>query len=108
MDCAQSATDVYTDTLFVGLTRPATMWGIPYTAFVFEFMGSTLVFLAVGNPLYLLVALPIHAILYLITAQDPGAFDPLFMWVKTIGRCRNSRFWGAASFSPLPMKKWDE
>ena len=49
------AQDVYTDPLFVGLTRPATMWGIPYIAFVIEFMATTLIFLAIGNPLYLLL-----------------------------------------------------
>jgi len=100
------AQDVHTDVLFVGLTRPATMWGIPYTAFVAEFMATTLIFLAVGNPLYLLLIAPIHATLYLITAADHSAFDSIFIWIKTIGRCSNKRFWGAASFSPLPFKKW--
>ncbi len=100
------AQDVYTDPLFVGLTRPATMWGVPYIAFVVEFMATTLIFLAVGNPIYLLLALPMLGGLYLISANDPGVFGSLFMWMKTIGRCRNSRFWGAASFSPLPTKKW--
>lgn len=100
--------DVYTDELFVGLTRPATMWGIPYTAFVIEFMATTLVFLAVGNPLYLLVGVPIHAILYIISASNPNAFDAIFIWVKTIGRSRNSRFWGSASFSPVTHRKWIE
>jgi type IV secretion system protein VirB3 len=102
----QGAQDVYTDPLFVGLTRPATMWGIPYIAFVIEFMSTTLIFLAVGNPVYLLLAVPTHAILYLISANDPGVFHSIFMWMKTLGRCRNTRFWGAASFSPLPTKKW--
>jgi len=97
--------DVYTDPLFVGLTRPTTILGIPYTAFVFEFMGTTLIFLAVGNPLYLLLGAPIHAILYLISGQDPRMFDSIFMWLKTMGRSRNTRFWGAASFSPLPTKR---
>lgn len=101
-----SEEDISVDPLFVGLTRPATKWGVPYHAFVVEFMVSTLVFLAVGNPLYLLIAVPIHGILYLITVNDPGAFGSIFLWMKTIGRCRNSRFWGAASFSPLPTKKW--
>lgn len=100
------AQDVYTDPLFVGLTRPATMWGVPYHAFVVEFMATTLIFLAVGNPLYLLLAAPIHGVLYLITANDPGAISSIFMWMQTIGRCRNTRFWGAASFSPLSTKKW--
>ena len=101
-----SEVDITVDPLFVGLTRPATMWGVPYHAFVVEFMISTLVFLAVGNPLYLLIVVPIHGILYLVTANDPGAFGSIILWMKTIGRCRNSRFWGAASFSPLPTKKW--
>lgn len=98
--------DVYTDPLFVGLTRPATVWGIPYMAFVIEFMATTLIFLAVGNPIYLLLVVPIHAALYLISANDPEVFNSTWIWMKTIGRCRNSRFWGAASFSPLRTKKW--
>lgn len=102
------AQDVYTDILFVGLTRPATMWGIPYIAFILEFMVTTLIFLAVGNPLYLALALPIHGILYLVSANDPGVFNSIFVWTKTIGRCRNTRFWGAASFSPLITKKWNK
>ena len=102
------AQDVHVDILFVGLTRPATMWGIPYTAFVVEFMATTLIFLAVGNPFYLLLAVPIHGILYLISAHDPGVFNSIFLWMKTIVRCRNSRFWGADSFSPLSTRKWSK
>ncbi|MEY3201089.1 MAG: hypothetical protein RIR70_639 [Pseudomonadota bacterium] len=97
---------ICTDPLFVGLTRPATIAGIPYAAFVVEIMITTLVFLAVGNPLYLLIAAPIHAILYLVSAHDPGVFHSLLVWTRTSGRCRNTRFWGAASFSPLPTRKW--
>jgi type IV secretion system protein VirB3 len=97
--------DIQTDALFVGLTRPATLCGIPYMAFVIEFIGVTLLFLAVGNPLYLLAGLPVHGLLYLISSSDPGRFDSMALWSKTIGRCRNSRFWGAASFSPLSTRK---
>jgi len=102
------AQDVSTDELFVGLTRPTTMWGIPYTAFVIEFMTTTLVFLAVGNPLYLLLAVPIHGVLYAISASNPKAFDALFIWLKTLARCRTSSFWGAHSFSPIARKKWQD
>ena len=96
------------ESLYVGLTRPATMWGVPYVAFVIEFMLTTLIFLAVGNPLYLLLAIPIHGILYLISANDAGIFSSMFLWVKTIGRSRVRNFWGAASFSPTPPQKWKE
>ena len=102
------AVDVVTDPLFVGLTRPATMWGIPYTAFVFEFMATTLVFLAVGNPIYMLLAAPIHALLYLISANDPRMFDSIFKWMTTNGRCRNTKFWsGNVSFAPTAAERVD-
>ncbi len=101
--------DVYVDPLFVGLTRPATIWGIPYEAFVIEFMIVTVIFLAVGDPFYMLLIVPVHAVLYLISAHDSNAFGSFFIWTKTIGRCKNTRFWcGAASFSPLPTRKWKQ
>ena len=43
------------DPLFVGMTRPATVWGIPYGAFVVLIMVTAIVFLFIGNPLYLLL-----------------------------------------------------
>lgn len=100
--------EVFTDTLFVALTRPATVMGIPYTAFIAEVMIVGIVFLAVNNPLYLLLAVPVHLCLYAISATDPAALNSLPLWIKTNGRCRNIKFWGAASFSPLPTKKWLE
>jgi len=97
---------IQVDILFVGMTRPTTMWGVPYSAFIIEFMVTALFFLAVGNPVCLLIAVPIHGILYLVSAHDPEVFDLIFIWFKTNGRCRNSKFWGSASFSPLSTKKW--
>lgn len=99
--------DVKTDELFVALTRPATFAGVPYTAFVLEFIAVMIVFLAVGNPLYMLLMVPLHAVLYAISANDPGVFDSVLVWFKTLGKSRNTAFWGGASFSPLRTKKWD-
>jgi type IV secretion system protein VirB3 len=101
-----SSHDVYTDPLFVGLTRPALLWGIPYTAAVIEVVTTAIIFLAVGDPFYLLLAVPFHAVLYLISANNPGAFNSIYLWTITTGRCKTFRFWEAASFSPLPTKKW--
>ncbi len=100
--------DVYVDPLFVGLTRPATVWGVPYGGFVAEFMVVTIIFLAVGDPFYMLLVIPVHAILYLVSAHDPNVFRSWMMWLQTNGRCKNTKHWGAVSFSPLPTKKWIE
>lgn len=100
--------DVYTDALFVGLTRPATVFGISYHAFVAEVVVTAIIFLAVANPFYLLLVLPIHAILYLVSIKDPAVFSSVWMWIITNGRCRNTKFWGGSSFSPVRVKKWKD
>ena len=98
---------VTVDPLFVGLTRPATIFGIPYEAFVAEFVLVAIVFLTVGDIFYLLLIVPLHGVMYLVGGQNPAAFGSLRVWSKTKGRCKNTRFWGgAASFSPLASKKW--
>lgn len=98
------APDVYADPLFVGLTRPAMLFGVPYGACVAEGILAMCLFLATSNPFYLLVVLPSHAILYLVSAHDPGIFSSIEVWAKTVGRCRNRRFWRAASFSPTATR----
>lgn len=103
---SDSTEDVTTDVLFVGLTRPATAFGIPYAAFMIEFMAALIVFLGTGNPLHLSVIVPMHGILYLISAKDPQIFEAIAIWLKTSSRCVNFDFWGARSFSPLAVKKW--
>jgi type IV secretion system protein VirB3 len=97
---------VHKDLLFVVLTRIPTVLGVPYMAFVIEVMFGSLVIIVVGKPQYLLLVMPLHAILYLISAKDPGIFAEIEVWMKTIGRCLNKGFWGSASFSPLITRKW--
>ena len=98
---------VTVDPLFVGLTRPATIFGIPYGAFVVEFVLVAIVFLAVGDIFYLLLIVPLHGVLYLVGGHNHAAFGSLKIWQMTKGQCENTGFWGgAASFSPLASKKW--
>lgn len=96
------------DLLFVALTRIPTIFGIPYMAFVIEVMFGSLTIIVAGKPQYLLLVIPVHGILYLISASDPGIFSEIEIWTKTIGRCLNKGFWDAASFSPLQTRKWKQ
>ena len=100
--------ELYIDPLFVGLTRQSTIAGIPYTAFVVEVLLIAIIFLAVANLFYLALIIPIHSVLYLISASNPKVFNAIFAWIKTNGRCRNTKHWGAASFSTKPLKKWKD
>lgn len=99
--------DIYTDHLFVGLTRPTTVLGIPDTALIAELVVVIIIFIGANNPLYMGLIIPLHSVLYLISAHDAGAFHNLWIWANTTSlSSRNIKFWGAASFSPLPLKKW--
>jgi len=97
---------LHKDVLFVGLTRVSTILGIPYAAFVAEVMVMSIEHVLVGNPLYLLCVIPVHSVLFLISAHDPGVFAEIAVWSKTTSRCRNTRFWQMFSFSPLNVCKW--
>lgn len=93
------------DELYLGMTRPATVLGVPLTAFVAEVLVVALIFLAIGNVIWLALFAPIHAVLFLISSTDPGRFSSWAMFIKTFGRSTNWLFWKATSFSPLRLKQ---
>jgi len=97
---------IHKDILFVAMTRVPTILGVPYVAFVLELVFASVTNVLVGNPLYALLVLPVHAVFYLVSARDAGIFAEIEVWTKTIGRCLNKRFWGAGSFSPVVIRKW--
>jgi type IV secretory pathway VirB3-like protein len=74
--------------------------GIPYVAFIIEMFVSMMLFLMTNNLLYLSIILPLHVILYAISASDAGKFDEIYKWLITSGKCLNFRYWGSVSFSP--------
>ena len=94
------------DTLFVGMTRPSMVWGVTYSAMMFNVVITTESFIVTKNLVWLLAFLPIHGVLYLVCLYEPRFFDLLQLW----GRTRlpalvagNLRYWRANSYSPLPM-----
>jgi type IV secretion system protein VirB3 len=105
---SDKAVKIHKDLLFVALTRVPTIAGIPYMAFVLEMMFASMMIIMVGKLQYVLLVVPVHGVLYLISARDPGIFAEIEIWMKTAGRCLNRGFWGATSFSPLSTKKWKQ
>lgn len=93
----ESQEELTMDPLFVGMTRPASALGLPYAAMVMEGVFVVLVFLLTSNPLYLLIIAPIHAVLVLVSAHDPGVFSCAWMWLQTTARRRNIEVWGSVT-----------
>ena len=94
------------DPLFVGLTRPASALGVPYAALVVEGVFIVLFFLLTNNPLNLFFGLPLHGILVLVSARDPGIFGCLWVWLQTSAKRRNIDIWGpVASVAPVSAQR---
>lgn len=85
------------DPLFIGCTRPAMIWGISYEAFVVCLISSSMIFLAIGNPFYMLIYVPMHAICYGVCLRDPRAFRLLALWIITKGASNSRNYWGNVS-----------
>jgi len=93
------------DALFVGATRPPMRWGVTYSALLFNLVFTLEAFLVTRNLLTLLVALPIHGAGVLLCGRDARYFDLLLLWGRTRAPAllANGRWWGASSYSPLPI-----
>lgn len=89
--------------LFLACTRPAMWRGVPLEALVVNGMATTIVFVLMANPLYLLAGVAMHAVLRAIVRQDCNRFTVLRQWAATTARARNVARWGGASVSPLPL-----
>lgn len=92
--------------LFLALARPTLLMGVPHSAVMANGMGTMLVFIFTGSMLWLLVCIPIHVLLYLLTQIEPRFAEFSGLWWKTRGMGffqGNSSYWGAASHGPLSV-----
>lgn len=93
------------DPLFLALTRPAMIWGVPMEAFTLCCGLGGLAMIATDNILFLLITPPLLVISRLIAERDQNAFRILFKWFETSGRHRNRSHWGGTSCSPLRLAR---
>ena len=91
--------------LFVGATRPAMTFGVTWAGLVINLCLTMEVFLFTRNLAWLLVAIPIHVMMWIACLHDPNYFDLVVHWVRTrlLGWFHNLRFWRANSYSPLSL-----
>jgi len=96
-------TDLATDPLFVGLTRPAMRWGVTYAALLLNGVLTMELFLLSQNLLTLTIVFPVHGLCMLLCARDARFFDlaQLYLQTRVPALFRTRRFWGATSYGPL-------
>ena len=94
---------VTADTLFLGVTRPAMAFGVTYSALLANAVVTVELFLLTRNLLWLLVAVPVHGLSWLLCLSEPRFFDLALLWGKTRGPglFGNRAVWRAQGYSPL-------
>jgi type IV secretion system protein VirB3 len=92
------------DPLFLALTRPTMMLGVPLeAALLIAFLGCLILMLG-KNPLYAgAIAGSLFFAARFIVRSDYNMFRVLFLCFQTKIGAPNSRFWGGSSYSPLPV-----
>jgi type IV secretory pathway VirB3-like protein len=90
------------ETLFVALTRPPLRWGVPYEAFLANFILSFFVGLWGNNPFYWLICIAIHFPMRVIASTDHNFFRVGRLWLMTKGSSVGGDRWGGSMLSPMP------
>lgn len=91
--------------LFLAVTRPALVAGIPIEAAVMILFAAVITLIGTGNPIYgAVVGAVMFVISRLVVRHDVNAFRLIFLWGRTKAANRNRVFWGGSSYTPLPLK----
>jgi type IV secretion system protein VirB3 len=95
-----SEAGVTADPLFVGATRPAMALGVPYAALLANAFLTLELFLVTRNLLWLLTAVPLHGLAWLVCLAEPRSFELLAVWGQVRARAgfRGRRPWRAVSY----------
>lgn len=101
------------DPLFGGLTRPASLLGLPIDVLIIVLSGSTTSFLIANlfraNFAWKVGALGMGIVLYglarLVCARDPRAFRYMGLQLSTKGRHLTRRYWHSGSYGPLKARR---
>ena len=94
-----------TDRLYLALTRPAMVFGVPLEAAFISVMIGGLAMILGDSLFYLILAVPLLVISYFVVKRDQNAFRILFRFFDTGAKCRNRGFWGGSSPSPLQVQR---
>ena len=95
--------DLTEDTLFLACTRPAMWQGVPIEAVCINAMATTIFFILMKNPCYMVIGVIFHYVIRAFISHDYNVFGVARLWMDTKGRARNSALWGGSTVSPLPL-----
>lgn len=88
------------DPLFVAMTRPTTLAGVPYGVVVGNAVVMVELFLVFRTPLVLLVGLVLHLVCWLGCLREPRIVDLWLVGLRRCPRVKNYKLWQCNSYRP--------
>ncbi len=89
------------DPVFLELTKPPLLLGVPYSFFGMNVGINILIFLYIGAFTWLFAGVLIgHAFGYVLALRDPRLFDLWINRIRNFPPSRNRKLWGGDSFAP--------
>lgn len=89
------------DPLFVAVTRPAMKWGVTMDAIIIGGGVTAIIFIGTASLWSLLIYPIAHGTMFLFCLKDPRIITLMSLWLKTKGKSRGWRHWGAATATPF-------
>lgn len=99
------------DILFLACTRPAMWQGIPLQAAGIIGVGTLLPFIALKNPIVLVMGPVLYLVVRAIVARDYNMFGIIMIYMLTKGSSRNKALWGGCSVMPrrlMPIRRAED
>ena len=93
------------DPLFIGMTRPPIVWGVPMEFFGINFIlfGIGMIAFAslTGKLLFIIsICVPLHILAYVATEKEPHWMGIYLTKITQCGPTRNKSFWKSNSYKP--------
>ena len=88
------------DPLFVGLTRPALLFGVSMPYFMLNSMVCFIAYIVTTKFSYLAVSVPIHFFGYYLCSKEPLFIELFMIRSRLCNRSLNKIFHGANSYDP--------
>lgn len=94
------------DPLFMGLTRPAMLFGVSYSFVIMNGFSCLAYFIMTSQLMALFVMLPLgHLVGYMICFKEPLFIELFVVRQSKCRRCSNRFFHGANSYDPYYIKR---
>ncbi|MEQ6334400.1 VirB3 family type IV secretion system protein [Sphingobium sp. MK2] len=93
-------THLRSDPLFVAMTRPTTLAGVPYGFVIGNVIAMLELFLIFRSPLVILVGVVAHLACWFGCIREPRLLDLWLVRVRRCPRIKNRRYWQCNSYRP--------